>query len=245
MMFVIPAIDLKNGKCVRLLQGREDAVTVYSEDPVSTAKMWESCGARLLHVVDLDGAFTGDQKNFHAIRKIRESVSMEIEVGGGIRDMTKIDELAGIGIDRIILGTIAVERPAIVEEACGRYPGRILVGIDAKDGKAAVKGWVEVTSVHAKELARSVEGKGASGIIYTDISRDGMMTGPNIMAMDQMVRAVNIPVIASGGVSSLKDITNLMAIKGLWGVITGKAIYSGSVELKEAIRISQQAEGKD
>ncbi len=238
MMIVIPAIDLKNGKCVRLLQGRKEAVTVYSEDPVSTAKLWESCGARLLHVVDLDGAFTGDQKNFHAIRKIREAVSMEIEVGGGIRDSVRIDGLVEIGIDRIILGTIAVEKPAIVDEACKRHPGRIIVGIDARDGKAAVKGWVEVTSVDAKELARNMERKGVGGIIYTDISRDGMMSGPNVKAMDEMVHAVNIPVIASGGVSSLQDITNLMAIEGLWGVITGKAIYSGSVDLKEAIRMT-------
>ncbi len=239
MMFVIPAIDLKTGKCVRLLQGREDAVTVYSEDPVSTARLWESCGAGLLHVVDLDGAFTGDQKNFYAIRKIRDAVSMDIEVGGGIRDMEKIDELVGIGINRVILGTIAVENPALADEACKRYPGRVLIGIDARDGKVAVKGWVEVSSMDAKDLARRAEANGAGGIIYTDISRDGMMTGPNIGAMAEMVRAVNIPVIASGGVSSLQDLRNLMAIKGLWGAITGKAIYSGAIDLKEAIRISQ------
>ncbi|HWR59495.1 MAG TPA: 1-(5-phosphoribosyl)-5-[(5-phosphoribosylamino)methylideneamino]imidazole-4-carboxamide isomerase [Thermodesulfovibrionales bacterium] len=240
MMLVIPAIDLKEGKCVRLLQGREDAVTVYSEDPVSKAKLWEACGASLLHVVDLDGAFTGDQKNFHAIRKIRESVSMKIEVGGGIRDMGKIDELFGIGIDRIILGTIAVERPDMVNEACKRYPGQVLIGIDARDGKVAVKGWVEVTPVDAKELARRAEAQGAGGIIYTDISRDGMMTGPNIRAMDEMVRAVNIPVIASGGVSSIDDIRNLMGIKGLWGAITGKALYSGAIDLREAIELTMR-----
>ncbi len=236
-MFIIPAIDLKGGKCVRLLQGKEDAVTVYSEDPVSTAKLWESCGASVLHVVDLDGAFTGDQKNFDAIRQIRDAVSMKIEVGGGIRDTRKVDELIGIGIDRIILGTVAVERPGVVDEACRRYPGQVLIGVDAIDGKVAVKGWVEVTSIDAKELARGVEIKGAGGIIYTDISRDGMMTGPNIKAMDEMVRAVNIPVIASGGVSSLQDIRDLASIKGLWGVITGKAIYSGAVDLREAIKI--------
>ncbi len=242
MMFIIPAIDLKDGKCVRLLQGKEDAVTVYSEDPVSTAKLWESCGVSVLHVVDLDGAFTGNQKNFHAIKKIREAVSMKIEVGGGIRDARKMDELIGIGIDWIILGTVAVEKPVMAEEACKRYPGQVLIGIDARGGKVAVKGWVEVTSIDARELAKRMETKGASGVIYTDISRDGMMTGPNIKAMDEMVRAVNIPVVASGGVSSLRDIRDLARIKGLWGVITGKAIYSGAIDLREAIRISKQIE---
>ncbi len=244
MMFIIPAIDLKDGKCVRLLQGNKDAVTVYSKDPVATAKLWESCGASVLHVVDLDGAFTGDQKNFHAIRKIREAVSMKIEVGGGIRDTKKMDELIGIGIERIILGTVAVEKPVIADEACKRYPGQVLIGIDARGGKVAVKGWVEVTSIDARELAKRMETKGASGIIYTDISRDGMMTGPNIQAMDEMVRAVNIPVVASGGVSSIQDIKNLAGIKGLWGVITGKAIYSGSIDLREAIRISREVEAQ-
>jgi phosphoribosylformimino-5-aminoimidazole carboxamide ribotide isomerase len=236
-MRVIPARDLKAGKCVRLLQGRDDTVTVYSDDPVSTARRWESCGARLLHVVDLDGAFTGDQKNLEAISKIRDAVKMEIEVGGGIRDLKKIDELVALGINRIILGTAAVEEPALVSEACRRFPGRILVGIDAKGGKVAVKGWVEVTPADAKTLAKEAEREGAAGIIYTDISTDGMMTGPNMSAMEEMVKTVRIPLIASGGVSSLGDIRNLMGIQGLWGVITGKAIYSGSLDLREAINL--------
>lgn len=236
-MLIIPAIDLKDGRCVRLLQGRKDAVTVYSEDPSSTARLWESYGARLLHVVDLDGAFTGDQKNLHAVRKIRDSVTMEIEVGGGIRKMEKIDELIGIGIDRIILGTAVIENPFILNEASNRYPGRILVGIDARNGKVAVKGWVETTPVDAKELALKVEKGGASGIIYTDISKDGMLTGPNIRAVEEMVKTVNIPVIASGGISSIEDIRNLMYISGLRGVITGKAIYSGALDLREAIKV--------
>ena len=241
-MLVIPAIDLKAGVCVRLLQGRDDTVTVYSDDPVSTARRWESCGARLLHVVDLDGAFTGDQKNLEAIGKIRDAVKLEIEVGGGIRDLKKIEELIAMGIDRIILGTVAVEKPELVSEACRRFPGRILAGIDARDGKVAVKGWVEVTPANAKTLAKEAEKKGAAGIIYTDISTDGMMTGPNISAMEEMVKTVRIPLIASGGVSSLGDIRNLMGIQGLWGVITGKAIYSGSLDLREAIKLAQQIE---
>jgi len=238
-MFVIPAIDLKNGQCVRLLQGKEDGVTIYSNDPASTAKKWEECGAKLLHVVDLDGAFTGSQKNLDAIIKIRESVSIDVEVGGGIREIEKIDDLISIGINRIILGTAVIEKPSLLKDACARYPGRILAGIDAKDGKAAIKGWVEVTSTDAKDLAREMEKAGAAGIIYTDISRDGMLAGPNIPAMREMVETVNIPIIASGGVSSIKDIISLKEIKNLWGVITGKAIYSGAVDLKEAIRIAQ------
>jgi phosphoribosylformimino-5-aminoimidazole carboxamide ribotide isomerase len=236
-MRIIPAIDLKDGKCVRLLQGREDAATVYSEDPVSTARQWESCGARLLHVVDLDGAFTGSQKNFQAVKRIHDSVTMEIELGGGIRDMEKIDELVGMGIHRVILGTVAIEQPALLKEACKKYPGKIIVGIDAREGRVAVKGWVETSGTEATSLAKKAEENRAAGIIYTDISTDGMMTGPNIRAIEEMVRAVNIPVIASGGVSSLKDIRKLREIEGLWGVITGKAIYSGSLDLREAIKL--------
>ena len=238
-MIVIPAIDLKDGLCVRLLQGKKEDATVYSDDPTSTAKKWEACGAKLLHVVDLDGAFTGNQKNFESIRKIREAVSMDIEVGGGIRDMERIDRLVSLGVNRVILGTVAIENPELVKEACGKYPGKVLVGIDAKNGLVAVKGWVEVTEVKAKDLAVRMQDNGAAGIIYTDISKDGMMTGPNIEATREMVEYLNIPVIASGGVSSINDIKNLLGIEGLWGAITGKAIYSGAVDLKEAIRITE------
>ncbi|MCI0468786.1 MAG: 1-(5-phosphoribosyl)-5-[(5-phosphoribosylamino)methylideneamino] imidazole-4-carboxamide isomerase, partial [Nitrospirae bacterium] len=196
---------------------------------------------KLLHVVDLDGAFTGNQKNLDSIRKIRGAVSMEIEVGGGIRDIERIDLLFSIGINRVILGTVAVEKPELVKETCRKYPGRTLVGIDAKNGLVAVKGWVEVTEVKAKDLALRMQDYGAAGIIYTDISKDGMMTGPNIEATREMVEALSIPVIASGGVSSITDIKNLSAIKNLWGAITGKAIYSGAIDLKEAIRITESA----
>ncbi len=237
-MIVIPAIDLKDGLCVRLLQGKKEDATVYSDDPPSTAQKWESCGAKLLHVVDLDGAFTGNQKNIESIRRIREAVNMDIEVGGGIRDMERIDLLISIGINRVILGTVAIEKPELVKEACKKYPGRVVVGIDAKSGFVAVKGWVEVTHVEARELALSMQDYGAAGIIYTDISKDGMMTGPNIEATRELVETLNIPVIASGGVSSIDDIKNLMTIKNLWGAITGKAIYSGAINLKEAIKLT-------
>ncbi len=239
-MLVIPAIDLKDGLCVRLLQGKKEDATVYSDAPASTARRWEACGARLLHVVDLDGAFTGNQKNIESIRRIREAVKMDIEVGGGIRDMERIELLLGVGINRVILGTVAIERPELVKEACKRYPGKVVVGIDAKSGFVAVKGWVEVTEVKAIELALRMQDYGVWGIIYTDISRDGMMTGPNIPAIREMVETVHIPVIASGGVSSIDDIKRLKEIKGLYGVITGKALYSGAIDLKEAIKLTEK-----
>lgn len=238
-MLIIPAIDLKDGLCVRLLQGKKEDATVYSDAPASTAQRWESCGARLLHVVDLDGAFTGNQKNIESIRRIREAVNMDIEVGGGIRDMERIDLLISIGINRVILGTVAIEKPELVKEACKKYPGKVIVGIDAKSGFVAVKGWVEVTKVKAVELALRMQDYGVWGIIYTDISKDGMMTGPNIEATREMVETLNVPVIASGGVSSINDIKNLMTIKNLWGAITGKAIYSGVIDLKEAIKLTE------
>ncbi|MDA8240193.1 MAG: 1-(5-phosphoribosyl)-5-[(5-phosphoribosylamino)methylideneamino]imidazole-4-carboxamide isomerase [Nitrospiraceae bacterium] len=242
-MFIIPAIDLKDGNCVRLLQGKKDEVTVYSRDPVATAKKWESAGAKILHVVDLDGAFTGHRKNIDIVLKIRKYVKMVIEVGGGIRDIETVEQLVKAGIERVILGTSAVEDSAFVVEACNRFPGKILVGIDAKDGKVAVRGWEEVSTVGAKELARRVESAGVAGIIYTDISRDGMLTGPNVAAQQEMVKSVTVPVIASGGIATLDDVRNLLKIKGLWGAITGKAIYSGSLDLKEAIKLAADYTG--
>ena len=236
-MIVIPAIDLKDGKCVRLLQGKKEEVTVYSDDPPSMAKHWQDLGGELLHVVDLDGAFTGEQHNFSKIKAIREAIDIPIEVGGGIRDVERIDKLIDLGVDRTIIGTSAAKDPEMVRQACEKYPGRVLVGIDAKDGKVAIKGWVEVTELDAIEFAKQMQGAGAAGIIYTDISRDGMLTGPNIEAMAMMVTSVEIPVIASGGVSRLDDINSLKKINNLWGVITGKALYSGALKLEEAIKL--------
>jgi len=239
MMLVIPAIDLKEGRCVRLLQGREKDATVYSDDPAATAMKWESMGAKLLHVVDLDGAFTGSQKNLESVIQIRKAINIDIEVGGGIRDLARIDQLLSGGINRVILGTVAVENPQLVKDACTKYPGSVLVGIDAKNGVVAVKGWVEVTAVKARDLAIRMQDYGCAGIIYTDIAKDGMLSGPNIEAVRDMVNSLNISVIASGGISSLQDIRNLAEIKGLWGAITGKAIYSQALDLREAIRFSE------
>lgn len=241
-MIVIPAIDLKEGKCVRLLQGKKEEVTIYSDDPPSMARNWQEQGAELLHVVDLDGAFTGEQHNYEIIKAIRSAIDIPIEVGGGIRDADRVAQLIDLGVDRTIIGTSAAEKPDMVREICRRFPGKVLVGIDAKDGKVAVKGWVEVTELEAVAFAKQMEGAGAAGIIYTDISRDGMLTGPNVEAMAKMVESVGIPVIASGGVSQLDDIKSLMKINNLWGVVTGKALYTGSMKLDEAIALTK---GKD
>jgi phosphoribosylformimino-5-aminoimidazole carboxamide ribotide isomerase len=236
-MLIIPAIDLKEGKCVRLEQGLMDKATVYSDDPATTARHWESQGAEVLHVVDLDGAFAGKPKNLDAIKAIRAAIKIPIEVGGGIRDMATIRTLVSIGINRIILGTAAIENPSFVREACNEFSGRIIVGIDAKEGLVAIKGWAEVTKVQAIDLAKQMQEHGVIAIIYTDIKRDGMLSGPNIEATQALARALHIPVIASGGVHTMKDIERLLAVRysGVSGVITGKAIYSGSLNLKEAI----------
>ncbi len=238
-MFIIPAIDLKDGSCVRLLQGRAEDATVYSDNPVETAKKWRAAGAELLHIVDLDGAFSGEQKNLDSIKAIRGSVDMTLEVGGGIRTMETIDLLVSLGIDRIILGTVAAKDPEFLRKACERHPGKIIAGIDAKDGKVAIKGWVETTGQEATELAKKMKEAGASGIIYTDISRDGMLTGPNFEATEKMARSIELPVIASGGISSIEDIKKLLQIKGLWGAITGKAIYTGRLDVAEAIKLAK------
>jgi len=237
IMLIIPAIDLKEGKCVRLEQGLMDKATVYSDDPATTAKFWEDQGAELLHVVDLNGAFAGVPKNLDAIKAIRAAIKIPIEVGGGIRDLDTIRTLVSIGINRIILGTAAIENPSFVREACREFPDRIIVGIDAKEGLVAIKGWAEVTKVQAKDLALQMQEYGVIAIIYTDIKRDGMLSGPNIEATQALAKALHIPVIASGGVHTMKDIENLLTVRhsGVSGVITGKAIYSGSLNLKEAI----------
>ncbi|MCX8031156.1 MAG: 1-(5-phosphoribosyl)-5-[(5-phosphoribosylamino)methylideneamino]imidazole-4-carboxamide isomerase [Thermodesulfovibrionales bacterium] len=236
-MQIIPAIDLKEGQCVRLIQGQKDQVTVYSNDPVSTALRWQSCGASFLHIVDLDGAFSGKQKNFESIINIRKAIKMIIQVGGGIRDIERIDLLISSGIDRVILGTAAIERPGLIFEASKKYPGKIFVSIDAKNSFVAVKGWIETTNIGAIDLALKMQDYGVGGIIYTDILRDGMLTGPNIETIQQMVEALDIPVIASGGISSIEDIVKLAKIKGLWGAITGKALYSGKLDLRDAIEL--------
>lgn len=239
---VIPAIDLKEGKCVRLEQGLMEKETVFCDNPAEQAREWAGKGAELLHIVDLDGAFAGVPKNKEAIAAIVNSVSIPTQLGGGIRGMPTIEAYLTLGVGRVILGTAAQKDPDMVMEACRLFPGCIVVGIDAKNGMVAVKGWAEVTGIKAVDLARRFEGYGVAAIIYTDISRDGMMAGPNIEATKALAAAISIPVIASGGVSSLKDIENLIGIEsyGVTGAITGRAIYTGSLCLAEAIELTKK-----
>ncbi|MCS7203896.1 MAG: 1-(5-phosphoribosyl)-5-[(5-phosphoribosylamino)methylideneamino]imidazole-4-carboxamide isomerase [Thermodesulfovibrio sp.] len=239
-MKIIPAIDLKDGKCVRLRQGKFEEITVYYENPTDAAIRWQSEGADTLHIVDLDGAQEGKIRNISSIKKIREVFKGNIEVGGGVRGLKDIELLLNIGVDRVIFGTLAVENPEFVKDACKRFPERVIIGIDAKDGYLAVKGWTEVTAVKAVELAIKFQDYGIWGIIYTDIIRDGMLTGPNIETVKSIVEVLKVPVIASGGVSSIEDIKKLKKIPKLWGVIVGKAIYSGALNLKEAITVAKE-----
>jgi phosphoribosylformimino-5-aminoimidazole carboxamide ribotide isomerase len=241
-VLVIPAIDLKEGKCVRLEQGLMEKDTVFCDDPAAQAQEWERQGGELLHIVDLDGAFAGKPANKAAIEAIVGAVSIPTQLGGGIRDLATIEAYLSLGLSRVILGTAAQRNPELVQEACAKFPGRIVVGIDAKNGMVAVQGWAEVTDVSAVELAKRFEGYGVAAIIYTDISRDGMMQGPNIEATRALAESIAIPVIASGGVSSLKDIENLMAVEssGVTGVITGKAIYTGAIRLAEAVALTKR-----
>ncbi|WP_333798476.1 1-(5-phosphoribosyl)-5-[(5-phosphoribosylamino)methylideneamino]imidazole-4-carboxamide isomerase [Trichlorobacter lovleyi] len=241
-MIVIPAIDLKEGNCVRLEQGEMNRDTVFSDNPAEQALKWQEAGAELLHLVDLDGAFAGIPKNKAAIEAIIKAITIPAQLGGGIRDIATIEAYLSLGLSRVIIGTAAQRNPELVIEACQKFPGRIVVGIDAKNGMVAVQGWAELTDISAVDLAKKFEDCGVAAIIYTDISRDGMMGGPNLEATRALAEAISIPVIASGGVSSLKDIENLMAIEasGVTGAITGKAIYTGAINLREAIHLTKR-----
>jgi phosphoribosylformimino-5-aminoimidazole carboxamide ribotide isomerase len=241
-MIVIPAIDLKGGRCVRLLQGRMDAETVFSDDPAATAQRWASEGAERIHVVDLDGAVQKRPQNLLSIQKILEAVDIPIQVGGGIRDRDTMKMYLDLGVDQVIIGTEAIKNPGLVAEACKAFPGRIIVGIDARDGWVAVEGWTEITRTRAADLARRFEDSGVAVINFTDIHRDGMQSGPNIEETRRLAEAVSIPVVASGGVSALKDIQNLMPLEssGVVGVITGRALYDGTLDLKTAIAVAKK-----
>jgi len=236
-LIIIPAIDIKGGKCVRLEQGFMDRETIFSDHPEEMALQWERKGARRLHLVDLDGAVYGKPFNKKAIKKILDVASIPVELGGGIRNLETIEEYINLGVDRIIIGTIAYKNPDLVGVACKRYPGKIVVSIDAKDNHVSVEGWTEYTSISALDLAKRFEDMGIATLIYTDIQRDGMRSGPNIDGIREFAQGINVEVIAAGGISSIKDIEELLPLEedGVNGIITGRALYDGSIKLEEAI----------
>lgn len=237
-MVIIPAIDIKDGRCVRLKQGDMDDATIFSDDPVGMAEQWLDLGARRLHVVDLDGAVAGKPKNEAMIRDIVDAVGedLPVQLGGGIRDLDTIERYIDCGVSYIVIGTAAVKNPGFLQDACAAFQGRIIVALDAKDGKVAVEGWSKMTRHGVIDLARKFEDYGVESILYTDIGRDGMLTGVNVDATVELARALRIPVIASGGLNDLEDVRALCAVafEGIMGVITGRAIYEGTLDFKEA-----------
>lgn len=241
-MLIIPAIDLKDGRCVRLKQGDMATATVFGEDPVAMAKHWAAQGARRLHVVDLNGAVAGRPKNEKAIRAMIEAVgeAMPIQLGGGIRDLDTIERYLDDGVSFIIIGTAAVKNPGFLHEACDAFPGHIIVGLDARDGKVATDGWSKLTGHDVIDLARRFQDYGVEAVIYTDIGRDGMMTGVNVEATVRLAQALTVPVIASGGLNSLEDVRRLCAVEseGVTGAITGRAIYEGKLDFAEALKVA-------
>ncbi|MGM0452205.1 MAG: 1-(5-phosphoribosyl)-5-[(5-phosphoribosylamino)methylideneamino]imidazole-4-carboxamide isomerase [Thermodesulfobacteriota bacterium] len=243
-MIVIPAIDIKAGRCVRLLQGRMDAETVFSDDPAAMAERWESRGAGLIHVVDLDGAIEKQPRNLAAIRNIVDRVRIPVQVGGGIRDMDTIGMYLEHGVSRVVIGSEAVNNPELVEAACRKWSERIVVGIDARNGWVAIEGWTKTTTVSAVALGKQFESSGVAAINFTDIERDGMRSGPNIEAIREFARSINTPVVASGGVSAIEDIHRLAPLEtdGVVGVITGRALYDGSLDLRQAVSYLQGRE---
>lgn len=237
-MIIIPAVDIKDGQCVRLKQGVISEKTTFSDKPEEMAKKWYESGAERLHVIDLDGAFTGKPVNMNVIERIVKEVPIPVEVGGGIRDMGTINSYMDIGVQYVILGTVALSRPDILIEACNNHPNRIILGIDAKNGRVAVEGWTKRSDFTPLEIFRRFESYNIASIIYTDIKRDGMKIGPNIEAIKKLAISINIPVIASGGVGNMEDIKNILplSIYGVEGVIVGRALYDGEIDLKEAIK---------
>ena len=236
-MILYPAIDLKDGQCVRLLRGAMDQATVFNADPADQAKKFAAAGAAWIHVVDLDGAFAGKPKNAAAVDAILKSTQAKIQLGGGIRSIATIKAWLDKGVARVVLGTAAVKNPELVKQACKEYPGSVALGIDARGGKVAVEGWAEASSITALDLARRFADAGAAAIIYTDIERDGALQGVNVDATAELARAVKIPVIASGGVASLDDIAALKS-RNIPGAILGRALYDGRVDLKSALALA-------
>jgi len=241
-MIIYPAVDIREGRCVRLVEGRPDMETVYSDDPAAMARLWQEKGAQWLHLVDLDGAFCGTPKNMDVIKEIRQGVSIPIQIGGGIRDLNIVESLMEMGINRVIIGTMAINNPEMVAAACARYGEAIAVGIDARDGKVAIEGWGVTAEKDAIDLALEMKALGVRRIIYTDIWRDGTLQGPNLEAVREMAGHTGIKVIASGGISTLDDVKAVIKLErlGVDGVIIGKSLYAGTVILEEALSLAER-----
>ena len=241
-MILFPAIDIRNGRCVRLTEGKFECETVFAEDPAEMAVRWADAGAEYLHVVDLDGALAGQSSNTEVIKRILAKVKIPVQVGGGIRTLANIEKMLALGVTRVILGSVAVRDPELVREACQKFPGQVVVGIDAKNGEVAVEGWGIGGGIGAVELAKKMAAVGVEHIIFTDISRDGMLSGVNVEATAELAKTSGIKVIASGGVSSLADIKALQAhaADGIEGCIIGKAIYTDALDLKEALAVLKE-----
>lgn len=241
-MFIIPAIDIKDGKCVRLRQGLLDQQTVYGDDPAAMAGRWQAAGAQWLHVVDLDGAFEKKPVNVKAIEKIRRNLSIPMQLGGGLRTLDNLAMYFAMGVDRLILGTTVLKNREVTHQALEKFPGKIAIALDARDGKLAAEGWVEISTNNVIDVAQVLSPLGPAAFIYTDILRDGMQSGPNIAATRLLAQAVKTPVIASGGVNSITDIENLIPLgeDGVIGVITGKALYSGTLNFEEALQLIRE-----
>ena len=241
-MILFPAIDIINGRCVRLTEGKFECETVFAEDPAEMAVRWADAGAEYLHVVDLDGALAGQSSNTEVIKRILAKVKIPVQVGGGIRTLANIEKMLALGVTRVILGSVAVRDPELVRAACQKFPGQVVVGIDAKNGEVAVEGWGIGGGIGAVELAKKMAAVGVERIIFTDISRDGMLSGVNVEATAELAKTSGIKVIASGGVSSLADIKALQAhaADGIEGCIIGKAIYTGALDLKEALAVLKE-----
>ena len=246
-MEIFPAIDLLDGACVRLHQGDYDQVTRFSEDPVAQALSWQSQGATRLHLVDLDGAKRGEPINDAAVRAITSALDIPVQLGGGVRSLERAEELIACGLDRVILGTVAIEQPQLVQELAQRHPGRIVVGIDANNGRVATRGWIEQSDVLATDLAKQFSAAGIAAIITTDIATDGTLAGPNLEALRTMAQCSAVPVIASGGIGCMADLLSLLPLEplGVTGVIVGRALYDGRVDLKEAIAALGEARLQD
>jgi len=245
-MILIPAIDLKDGKCVRLRQGIMEDETIFSDDPVAMAKQWVDAGARRLHLVDLNGAFEGKPVNGEIVRNIAKAYpDLPIQIGGGIRDFEIVEQYLDAGVTYLIIGTKAVKEPAFVGELCKKFPGHIIVGLDAKDGMVATDGWAEVSDKHVIDMAKQFEDDGVVSIVYTDIGRDGMMKGVNVEATLKLAQSISIPVVASGGITNLDDIRALAEVsdQGIMGAITGRAIYEGTLDFAEGQRLSDELVG--